>query len=1173
MTRSGRPSGEENNVNQPNEGSEIPPQQKEPEGGPFARAQAFLDERLTPLRPASNEGDRETESPPLPSSPEEEANQPRDRSPLPPNFRRDHIDQYRQRQRQKIERLRLSAPDAVEGPVERDENNGESVDPETYRLMPPIRFSNSWVPIGPSVLRQGQAATRPATSGRVVGIAVVPSGDRLYVASANGGVWRSEDTGQTWRSRMDAFDLNPTQPASDSLACGAIAVVPGATANQDRLYVGTGEGAGGKYYGVGPILSIDGGNSWITETSTPDLAGSAFYALAIDPADSDRVLGATRNRLYRREPDGSGGFHWMQKSMPGAGSSWITSVVTARSAGTTTFYAASRYGPVFSSTDGDTWNTVGTGFPTADVGRIGLAVQPDNPDTVYALIANSSDSSMLGVWRLDASDNNWRPISGYPANLFGTTRYQGDYDLAIAVDPNNVNRLYLGGSTVLAGGYLVADNIVEGEWSGALYRCTVSSNGSGAGLTYKMTHTYIGSSVHADIHTLVFTPGDSNKLWVGCDGGVFYSTNPTGSGNIFQAKNTGLAALTMNHLGQHPTEDAVLFCGSQDNGAGRYTGEEVWLHSAAGDGGYCEINWHNPYLVLSTYVRGGIRRSTDGGDRYSYTSVNVPLDAGESVLFYSPMTGTPRNLGSPSEADIVAFGSIRPWISTTFGGGWQSIPNGNLAADSLNDRIRSLAFASATKLYAGTMVGGVYRFDQAGGTWTRTQIDTVGATRPLAGPVTDIAVDPADATGNSIYITFGGTGDYRRVWHFDGTQWQPRSGPAAGSLTSLLDVQANAIVVDPAHHNHIYIGADIGIWRSTDGGANWSTFSEGLPDAAVLDMKLHEGRRLLRASTHGRGVFERTIDKTEPTFIELYVKDTVLDQGRFPTEDGQKDPTLPGNVVDYQFSPDIRIDTPDKSKDLGFDAPYELQYQYPDGEIDFLQFCEIPYWGKTVVNDLISTATSRVYVQIHNRGIFPADNVRVMLLLADESVTKLPDNYWLNVQQGKLITTVNWQTVGIVNLQDIRAGFPKVATFYLSSDMLPKTNGFTGTSHHHLVALVHHELDPYTSTEINLRANTLKERKAAQNTFSTTTYLAGRPGYVIGEIGKQFLEPLTWAFVIVVGSLLITPEGPTGPGDPFEIGPLADVVSTIVGGGLIVSGIGGLVSNIFRRRTREQVVI
>ena len=406
---------------------------------------------------------------------------------------------------------------------------------------------------------------------------------------------------------------------------------------------------------------------------------------------------------------------------------------------------------------------MGAGFP-ASVGRVSLAVQRDNPSVIYALVQSGS------VYRLAIADGTWRQITGVPAGF--TT--QGSYDLAIAVAPDNVNRIYIGGSTILSGG----------DWSGSLYRCEVTVSGA----SVSMTPTYIGSSVHADIHTIVFAPGDASKLWVGCDGGVFYSTNPTGSGDIFIARNTGLQTLTMEYMGQHPTEDAVLFAGTQDNGGERFTGEEAWLYSSGGDAGYAIVNWNDPYKMLSTYVYGCIRRSTNGGQRYAYSDVDVPMvDAScnplESCLFYAPIAGTPPNPGSPSvaaDADLVAFGSIRPWISTTFGGGWQSIPNNTLAGDSLDERIKSLVFASPTRLYARTMSGGVYRFDRAGAAWTRTQIDTIGGANqlPLSGAVTDIAVDPTN--DSRVYITFGGTGDYRHVWFFDGTQWLQRSGPAAG---------------------------------------------------------------------------------------------------------------------------------------------------------------------------------------------------------------------------------------------------------------------------------------------------------------------------------------------------------------------------------------------------------
>jgi photosystem II stability/assembly factor-like uncharacterized protein len=202
---------------------------------------------------------------------------------------------------------------------------------------------------------------------------------------------------------------------------------------------------------------------------------------------------------------------------------------------------------------------------------------------------------------------------------------------------------------------------------------------------------------------------------------------------------------------------------------------------------------------------------------------------------------------------LVAVGAgAQVYLSNDFASSWQPplvLPGGASAGDAF-----ALAFATVGRLFIGTTRGQVFRADRAGSTWTLARIDNAAASPiGLSGLIADVAIDWADASGRSVYVAFGGMGDRRRVWHFDGTRWQVRSGTGA---TSLLGVEHNALAVDRSAPNNVYVGADIGVWHSTDGGLSWHPLENGLPDAPVFDLQIHPTQRLLRAATHGRGVYE-----------------------------------------------------------------------------------------------------------------------------------------------------------------------------------------------------------------------------------------------------------------------------------------------------------------------------
>jgi hypothetical protein len=712
--------------------------------------------------------------------------------------------------------------------------------------MAPAPFvpgARNWLPLGPSVVLDGQTVSNQPVAGRVARLAVAPGGAVLYAASANGGVFRSVDGGTSWRALMDRFDLDPTSFASASLVCGAIAIDQ---ADPRRVYVGTGEGdtlalfrlrvtnALPAYRGVGVIRSDDGGDNWIAEPSTPDLAGEAFFDLAVDPGNRDNVLGATTQGLYRREPRPGGSFAWT-RIRPG-----VFSSVVAAASGTTRRFFCAQWGPPgvastihHSSNGGTTWTKTGTGLPSVPGGRIALAVRPNDPNLVYAFVADGN-GALAGLFRLQGMTGSWRRVASVPNVLPGG---QGSYDLTIAIDPADPNLVYLGG-----------DHMGASPWAGSVWRCAIAASGAGFRVSGS---ALIGKQAHADVHHVVHSPGNRNELWCATDGGVFLNRNPRGSGG-FTGQNNGLSCLCSNFIAQHPTDPGRLFSGLQDNGTAMTVSGPIWKRVGSGDGGYCLINWADPNRIL-IFTNGTVYRSTVGGQ--TQAGWNPVWNFGW-VTMTQPIVGTPYNPAVPAEAERVAVGAGQMvFVSNNFATSWPpgqqfTLPGGAAIGD-----VFALSFASPSRLFIGTSRGAMFRADLSGSTWTVSRFDNAPAgPLGLTGLITDVAVDWADPLLRSVYVSFGGLGDRRRVWWFDGTRWQPRSGtPGANDL---LDVEHNALAVDRAAPNNVYVGADIGVWHSDDGGLNWQPLQNGLPDAPVFDLQIHPSQRLLRAATHGRGIYE-----------------------------------------------------------------------------------------------------------------------------------------------------------------------------------------------------------------------------------------------------------------------------------------------------------------------------
>jgi hypothetical protein len=440
-----------------------------------------------------------------------------------------------------------------------------------------------------------------------------------------------------------------------------------------------------------------------------------------------------------------------------------------------------------------------------------------------------------------------------------------------------------------------------------------------------------------------------------------------------------------------------------------------------------------------------------------------------------PMTRAP-------ESEHVAFGANSTiHLSDDFGNTWPLDSAHKLTLSTGGAPIYSLVFANDTRLFIGTTNGRVYRADLANSTWSVTRIDNaVDGPLGIVGLVSDIAIDWSDRTLQSIYICFGGNGDFRHVWRFNGKSWEARSGTGA---TSLIDVEHNAMVVDPANPSHVYVGTDIAVWSSFDNGNNWMPLQNGLPDAPVFDLQIHNEARLLRASTHGRGLYEYHLEGIPLDTIDLYIRHTNLDTGSGKNTDGRRDPLKwPSALVDHRKSPNIKVDVP-ASEDN----------QTPSNEVDFFQFHEV------IVDksDMVATIEppriihNRVYVLIHNRGPFIANSVRVLAAITDASTSLklLPLGYNTDIQANTPLSGPDWITLGTVTLNNLRPGFPQVAIFDLPSNLLPSPATLSDQSRFCLLSFIHSNDDPFTATERNVDILSNQEPKVARKDLNIVQFV------------------------------------------------------------------------------------
>ena len=664
-----------------------------------------------------------------------------------------------------------------------------------------------WHELGPAPITSG-----PYT-GRVSAIACSPvDANRVFVAGADGGVWRTDDGGATWRPLTDEL---PTT------AIGALAIDP---SDPEAIFAGTGEAnfANHSRYGLGIYRSLDGGESW-EHFGEATLGGRCVSALAIDPGDGD-VLYAALTR--------AGGFPEMAaaKGHPGASGSL----------------------GVFRSSDrGETWTHLGGGLP--DLSATSLVLDPTDPDRLYCGIGHIFGNAQNGLWRSLDGGTSWTKLAGgLPASNVGR--------VTVALAPSSTSRLYVlitrpadaagGGATTLGawrssngGDTWTSIPVPSLQSTYGWYLSVVSVRPTApdtvlmGGLTLERSTT-AGASwstatpPHVDLHALAWDA--SGRLWAGDDGGVHRSSN---LGSSWSAHNTGLG-LTQFYAGisTHPSDDALVLGGLQDNGSvRRSTPTTSWTELFGGDGGWTQISQASPSTLFVEYQgTGNLYRSTDDGGNFTW--VGTSIDPGDRNCFLPPY------LIDPATPSRMFYATHRVWRRTNGGGTWSAL-SGDLTGGA--GAIRSLALSGVDPnvLWAATNDGRVLVSTNGGASFSLRLSGNPGWPRVTR----EIFPHPSDPATAWLAVSRFGTAQVRRTADF-GQSWSDHD-------QGLPDLPVNALAVLPGPSERIFAGTDRGLYTSRDAGAHWVRFGRGLPNAPIVDLVLQPERNRILVATQGRGAW------------------------------------------------------------------------------------------------------------------------------------------------------------------------------------------------------------------------------------------------------------------------------------------------------------------------------
>lgn len=681
-------------------------------------------------------------------------------------------------------------------------------------------------------------------SGRISDFAVNPqSPHEFYVATASGNLWKTENNMTTWK------------PLFENEGAYAIGVIEMAEGNKNLLWVGTGENNAQRSVakGDGIYKSEDGGGSW----QHMGLKNSGHISqIWINPSNHDEVLVASQGPLWS-----DGGDRGLYKTEDG-GKNWQLILEIDKYTGINEFVVdprnfnnivASSYqrrrhvwtlingGPgsdIHKTTDGGkTWNKISTGLPQKDMGRIGLAMAPSQPDTLYAII--EGDKEQQGVYRSLNFGQSWDKRSGH---ITTSPQYYNE----IVVDPKNPNRVYS--------------------------LDTFSTMSEDGGKTFKPLSNEFR---HVDDHALWIDPDNTNHLIIGGDGGVYESWD---RGKLWRhAQNLPLAQFY--RIQPDNAEPFYNVCGgTQDNNSLCAPSRTEVIHGITnadwtivigGDGYKPQIDPNDENTIYAQYQYGGLARY----DKRTKELISITPHPASGENQYKWNWNTPL-LISPHKSTRLFYAAEKVFQSDDRGENWRAISEdltrkvdrnklevmGRVwSVDTIAKNVSTSIWGAIIALsespikegliYVGSDDGVISVTEDGGDNWRQT-FSFSGV--PDMSLVEDIITSVHDE--NIAYAIFDNhkRGDYKPYvfkTSDKGRSWKQISSdlPEWGS--------AHTIAQDHVDPDLLFVGTEYGLFFSQNGGKNWSKMTGGLPTIDVRDVEIQQRENDLIVGTFGRGIY------------------------------------------------------------------------------------------------------------------------------------------------------------------------------------------------------------------------------------------------------------------------------------------------------------------------------